>query len=122
MSFEVEGVLHKKFDTEKKSEKFQARDFVIEVPGQYPQMVKFQLTQDRCEIVERHNEGDTIKVFFDLRGREWEGRFFTNLNAWKIEAASGQTAAAATESSTPANDFPKMSDEPSTKVDDDLPF
>jgi len=121
MSFEVEGVLHKKFDTEKKSEKFQARDFVIEVPGQYPQMVKFQLTQDRCEIVERHNEGDTIKVFFDLRGREWEGRFFTNLNAWKIEAASGQTATAA-ESAAPANDFPKMSDEPSTKADDDLPF
>lgn len=121
MSFEVEGVLHKIFETEKKSEKFQARDFVIEVPGQYPQLIKFQLTQDRCEIIDRNKEGDTIKVFFDLRGREWEGRFFTNLNAWKIEAAGGQTAQAA-ESASSNNDFPKMSDEPTTQVDDDLPF
>ncbi len=122
MSFEVEGVLHKRMDTEKKSEKFQARDFVIEVPGQYPQLIKFQLTQDRCEILDRHNEGDTIKVSFDLRGREWEGRYFTNLNAWKIESASGQTAPAAAESGDTKNDFPKMADEPTAKVDDDLPF
>jgi len=123
MSFEVVGRLHKIFDTETKGTNgFQAREFVIEVSGMYPQFVKFQLTQDRCALVDNYKVDQNIKVFFDLRGREWEGRFFTNLNAWKIEAASGQTAAAATESAAPANDFPKMSDEPSTKADDDLPF
>jgi len=90
MSFEVLGKLHKKFDTERKSDKFQARDFVIELPGQYPQLIKFQLTQDRCEIIDPYNEGDEIKVYFDLRGRQWEDKFFTNLNAWKIDKGASE--------------------------------
>ena len=117
MSFEVSGKLHKKFDIEKKTESFQAREFVIEVnEGNYPQFVKFQLVQDRCNLVDSYNEGDQIKVHFDLRGREWQGRYFTNLNAWRVE---GATAAA------PANepsDFPAASDEPPAEMDDDLPF
>ncbi|MDF1694929.1 MAG: DUF3127 domain-containing protein [Saprospiraceae bacterium] len=85
MSLEVEGVLHKKFETESKTESFQAREFVIQTEGQYPQYVKFQLVQDRCGAVDPFNEGEKIKVFFDLRGREWNGKYFTNLNAWKLE-------------------------------------
>ena len=86
MSFEVEGKLLKKFDTENKTNTFQAREFVIEVmSGNYPQFVKFQLTQDRCSLVDDHEEGEMIKVYFDLRGREWNGKYFTNLNAWRLE-------------------------------------
>ena len=84
MSFEIEGKLHKKFDTENKTDTFQTREFVIETEGTYPQFVKFQLTQDRCGIVENFNESDKVKVYFDLRGREWNEKYFTNLNAWKI--------------------------------------
>jgi len=52
MSFEVEGTLHKKFDTEIKTGTFQAREFVIEVSdGFYPQMVIFKLVQDRCALL-----------------------------------------------------------------------
>ena len=51
MSFEVNGKLHKKFDTENKTDTFQAREFVIVVEsGNYPQYVKFQLVQDRCAL------------------------------------------------------------------------
>jgi len=119
MSFEVVGRLHKKFDTEKKTESFQAREFVIEVDGQYPQFVKFQLVQDRCSVIDSHNEGDTIKVHFDLRGREWQGKYFTNLNAWRVEA----NAAPAEGAPPPAAEgaFPSLSDAPAS-VEDDLPF
>ena len=49
MSFEVEGKLYKKFETEKKKDTFQTREFVLLVEqGQYPQHIKFQLVQDRC--------------------------------------------------------------------------
>lgn len=86
MSFEVEGRLHKIYDAEQKTDSFRAREFVIEVQsGQYPQMVKFQLVQDRCDLMDTFKEGAEVKVFFDLRGREWQGKYFTNLNAWKIE-------------------------------------
>lgn len=102
MNFEVEGILHKVFETESKTASFQAREFVISTEGNYPQFVKFQLTQDRCGIVENHKEGEKIKVHFDLRGREWQGKYFTNLNAWRIDkvSADGQP------------DFPDFAEEP----------
>ncbi|MEM6317111.1 MAG: DUF3127 domain-containing protein [Bacteroidota bacterium] len=126
MSFEVVGKLHKKFDTESKTATFQAREFVIEVDGTYPQFVKFQLVQDRCALIDNYNEGDSIRVHFDLRGREWQGKYFTNLNAWRIEAG----AAAAPQGPPPSQDgdFPTMENAPAagnntaSAADDDLPF
>ena len=126
MSFEVVGKLYKKFNTENKTQTFRAREFVIEIPdGNYPQFIKFQLVQDRCGILDAYQEGDEIKVFFDLRGREWNEKFFTNLNAWRIEKTSAE-AAAPQAPPAPAADapFPDASEEPSQQVieDDDLPF
>lgn len=120
MSFEVEGKLHKVFDTESKSATFQARDFVIELAGTYPNYIKFQLTQDRCSLIDGHNEGEMIKVYFDLRGREWNGKYFTNLNAWKVEGAA--PAATATDTPPVEDSFPTASDEPNIEYNDDLPF
>jgi single-strand DNA-binding protein len=92
MSFETEGILHKKYDIESKSASFQTREFVITTEGTYPQYVKFQLTQDKCGVIDPCNEGEKVKVYFDLRGREWQGKYFTNLNAWKVEKISGTSA------------------------------
>lgn len=90
MSFETQGIIHKIFDTQSKSDTFKTREFVIKHDGNYPQFIKFQLTQDRCDIVSQYKEGDNVKVSFDLRGREWNEKYFTNLNAWKMEAVVQQ--------------------------------
>lgn len=96
MAFELTGKLHKKFETESKTASFQAREFVVLMEdGNYPQYIKFQLTQDRCGHLDPFEEGQELKVHFDLRGREWQGKYFTNLNAWRLEtvAAGGDAAA-----------------------------
>jgi len=87
MSFETTGILHKVFEEQSKSETFKTREFVIKLDGNYPQFIKFQLTQDRCDLIGNYKEGDNIKVSFDLRGREWNEKYFTNLNACKIDSA-----------------------------------
>ncbi len=119
MSYEAKGTLHKKYETEKKTETFQAREFVLKVEeGNYAQFVKFQLVQDRCAIIDDMNEGEELLVTFDLRGREWNGKYFTNLNAWKVDRV--QTAAPADS----GDDFPTLDDEPPVgeEEDGDLPF
>ncbi len=125
MSFEVEGKMIKKYETESKSEKFQAREFVIEIAsGNYPEFVKFQLTQDRCALIDNFSEGEQMKVHFDLRGREWQGKYFTNLNAWRVEKVAQGDAPAPVASGGDAS-FPSASDEPAdsaNNADDDLPF
>ena len=125
MSFEITGTLVKKYETETKGESFRVRDFVIKANdgGQYDNFVKFQTTQDRTAIVDDLNEGDEIKVHFDLRGRQWQDKYFTNLNAWRVEALSGNndTPSASVGSEGPGN-FPSANDEPVVEADDDLPF
>lgn len=124
MSFEVEGKLIKKYPTENKTGSFQAREFVIEIEsGNYPQFVKFQLVQDRCSLIDDYQEGEGIKVHFDLRGREWQGKYFTNLNAWKLEKP-GKSAATPppSDKDTSGGYFPSAKDEPSSEMEDDLPF
>ena len=120
MSFEVEGKLHKKFDTEQKSGTFQTREFVLlDDKSQYPNYIKFQLVQDRVDILDNVQEGSTIKVYFDLRGREWQGKYFTNLQAWRIEAVGADA-----KQKTPPGEFPPQANaytEESTSYDD-LPF
>lgn len=124
MAFEVEGKLHRLFPTEQKTASFQAREFVLEIPdGNYPQLVKFQAVQERCAMLDNFNEGDRLKVSFDLRGREWNGKYLTNLNAWRIESA-GQSEArsAAPDERFPAEPFPDYSETPPPANMDDLPF
>lgn len=132
MGYRAEGKIEKIFDTEQKSQSFQAREFVIEVEdGQYPQMVKFQLVQDKCSLIDDYNEGDTVEVEFDLRGREWQGRYFTNLQAWRISASSGSSgqndggnAGAASGGNAPSSSAApaRAPSAASADFDDDIPF
>lgn len=87
MSFEISGKLEYvgPVETRGKNNNFTVREFVIEVPGKYPQKVKFQLTKDKCNLIDQFQPGNEIKVHFDIRGQVWKERVFNNLNAWKIE-------------------------------------
>jgi single-strand DNA-binding protein len=135
MSFEIEGRLHKIFETEQKTGSFQAREFVLEISsGNYPQLIKFQLTQEKCATLDSYSENTAVKVYFDLRGREWNGKYLTNLNAWRVDAATGNTAAPSQGSDMPMTTakpasaktevgFPDSGDEPpQMPFDVDLPF
>ena len=122
MSFNITGTLVKRGNTETKGESFKVRTFAIKVEdgSQYENFAGFQLTQDRCALVDGLNQGDEIKVHFDVRGRLWgEGddqKVFTNLNAWKIEKLD-----AATTSEAPAP-TPAAQPEPVAEGSSDLPF
>jgi hypothetical protein len=93
MSFELTGKLIVKEDIVKISDKFQKREFVIDVPNErnpeWNDLIKFQTTQDKVDLIDPFKQGDEIKVSFNIRGKKWErdGRvnYFTNLDAWRIE-------------------------------------
>jgi hypothetical protein len=126
MSFELAGKLIEKFDVNQVSDTFRKRDFVIEKTEnqggkEFTDHIKFQLTQDRCNIIDSINLQDEIRVSFNIRGRRWvkddNVSYFTNLEAWKIEKI-----AVASEESPPPPPFPADEDTPPTEEFDDLPF
>jgi single-strand DNA-binding protein len=99
MAYDVTGRLHEIFDEQQVSEKFRKREFVLEVQdGQYPEQIKFQLVQDKTALIDPYKMGDEVKVTFNLRGRGFNKNgqmlYFTNLEAWRIEPATGGGGAA----------------------------
>ena len=65
------------------------RDFVIETEGQYPKKVCFTVWGDKSEPLENLQPGSEVKVFFDPESREYNGRWYTDLKAWRFEAHTG---------------------------------
>lgn len=125
MNFEISGSLIVKEDTVDITPSFKKREFVIEVVNErnsdWNDFVKFQLTQDRCGLLDSYQLGDSLKVSFNLRGRKWEkdGRvnYFTNLEAWRIES-NAATGDMPSETPPPFTETEIPAAEPS----DDLPF
>jgi len=137
MSFEVIGKLLVKYDTQNVSDRFKKREFVLELSedingNTYTNYAKMQLVQNKCELLDRYNEGDTVKVNFNIKGNRWERdgkvNFITNLDAWRIEAAQGNGqghsmgAAQAMPAYSGTNNSPAPFYNPSPENSDDLPF
>ena len=62
-----------------------------------------------------YNIGDEVEVSFNLSSREWNGRYFHNVDAWKIEKVGIEN------SDTKNFEEPPVFDAPATE-EDDLPF
>ena len=124
----VRGRILEIADTQKISDRFQKREFVIEYADnpQYPEFVQFEMIQDKCNLLDSYKVGDEIEVYFNLKGRKWTNpqgqvKYFNSLQAWKLEnAGQGQAQGSAPVDS---GDLDKM-EEPGWISEDeqDLPF
>ena len=79
MQFEIEGTLVKIKDPQSFPSGFVKREFVVRTDEMYPQEVMFELFKDKISLIESYQVNEQIKVSFNIRGREWEGKHFTNL-------------------------------------------
>lgn len=126
MSYELRGKLTKVFDTQTFNSGFTKREFVVTTEEQYPQDIKFELVKDKTALIDNYNNGDVLNVKFDIRGSEWNGKYFVNLNAWRIDPAEGAQAAPSASQHAPVPP-PSAAPAPSdldlgSADDDDLPF
>jgi hypothetical protein len=125
MSFDITGRLHVKENTQDVSASFKKREFVLEVENEKNQewndFIKFQLTQDRCSSIDSIAVGQKMKVTFNIKGRKWEkdGKvsYFSNLEAWRVEAVDGQSA-----NNEPLPSYQVTEIPPAGEEGDDLPF
>ena len=124
----IEGKIIEVFDTQKIKDTFQKREFVVEYADnpQYPEVLKFELIQDKCGLLDAFKVGDEVDVHFNLKGRKWskDGRdmYFTTLQAWRLEsksaAASGEESGQGAAGDTPTE--PEWLS--SNDAEGDLPF
>jgi hypothetical protein len=112
----IKGKIKSVGNTEQKSAKFAVRTFVLEIEGKYPETIEFQLINNNTFIIDPFKIGDEIDVYFNLKGREHNGRVYNSLQAWKIE---GESKSISNESAQ-TEDTPKTTNQ--NKDESDLPF
>jgi hypothetical protein len=67
---------------------FNKREFVVTTEDdRYPQDIKFEAVKDKTALLNGVEVGQRVKVTFDLRGNEHNGRYYTNLSCWRLEPA-----------------------------------
>src|SRR5690554_6494631 len=87
-----------KRDVQQVTEKFKKQELIVKSEEQYPQDLMFQVTQERCDLLNSINVGDVVEIDYNLRGREWinpqgEAKYFTSLDIWKITKVGTNTPA-----------------------------
>lgn len=129
---EVQGKILEIFDTVQISDSFKKREFVLEYVDnpQYPEFLKFECIQDKCTLLDDFSVGQEVTVSLNLKGRKWTDpqgnvKYFTSLQAWRLQPATSNTNAA----SQPSETTPPASSAPSDQIfsaeddsEEDLPF
>lgn len=105
-----------------KNGQWRKQEFIVETEGQYPKKVCISVWGDKInESVLK--PGNKVKVSFDVESREYNGRWYTDVKAWKVELADGSTSPG---SMPPQQNFNKYNgpiDRPANDGGyDDLPF
>ena len=87
---EIQGRIKQIFPSQLIQNGFEKRDLVIVTEEQYPQTIIIQFTQQRCDLLNNLQVGQNVKVYINIRGREWrspygETKYFNTIEGWKIE-------------------------------------
>lgn len=90
---------------------WQKQEFIIETEGQYPKQVCIGLWGDKVNTVQ---VGSVVNVEVNVESREYNGRWYTEVKAWKVDVVSG--------ASQPQVNAPQSTAPQASGDDDNLPF
>ena len=106
---------------EGKNGPWRSQDYVLETADQYPKKVCFNLFGDKIDQFPIAMD-ETVTVHFDIESREYNGRWYTNIRAWKVEKGAATQAAAPSAAQTGAVNAPSFDGSPAASEGTDLPF
>jgi hypothetical protein len=123
MALSVKGKVHQvlkvQSGTSKAGKEWSKQEFVIETDEQYPRNVCFTLFGDKVSLLNGINAGEEVEVSFNLESREYNGRWFHNINAWKIDKVTADAGMPVPPPEFGMDDIPP---EPADDAAGDLPF
>lgn len=104
---------------------FRKRELVLTTEEQYPQHILIEFVQDKTDLLNTYQVGQSVKVSINVRGREWvnpqgETKYFNSIQGWRIEALD-QAVSGDMPPIPPADAFEPASDF-NDDDHDDLPF
>ncbi len=101
---------------EGKNGPWKKQDIIVETESQYPKKVCISIWGDKIDA-NKLQIGNQLNISFDIESREFNGRWYTDVKAWKIDTADNSNAKSEKDPGTPEEDVLLPSSE-----NDDLPF
>ena len=100
MALEIEGTLSQKLPVASGNSArgpWAKQEFILEYPdGNFTAKACFTAWgQEKVQDLDKYQVGDKVKVSFNLKSREYNGRWYNDLQIWKIAPAGAQPAAPA---------------------------
>ena len=114
----IEQILKPESGVSRAGKEWNKQDFVIETQEQYPRKVCFTLFGDKTSLVDSIAVGEEVEVSFNIESREYNGKWFHNVNAWKIDKASAENLP----EPPPEFSIGDIPPEPDDDSGNDLPF
>ena len=94
------------------------QEYILETEGQYPKKICFMVWSDKIDEF-AIKEGEILVISVDIESREYNGRWYTDVKAWKVTRAGADAQSIPTS----ALDTPITSQaESSYPLDDEIPF
>ena len=126
MALELEGTIRQKMGVQSGTSArgpWAKQEFVVDFPdGNFTSQACFTAWgQDKVQELDKYQVGDRVKVSFNLKSREFNGRWYNDLQIWRI-APAGETQPAAPAPAGNQAPAPTLDDMPADTSDDDMPF
>lgn len=74
---------------------WKVQSYVLETQEQYPRKVCFEIFGEDRINNNRCNIDDVVTVSFDIESREFNGRWYTSIRAWRVQQGDNSAAAPA---------------------------
>lgn len=109
---EIKGKVKLVLEKEVFSSGFEKQSVVVTTDEKYPQDIKIDFAKEKAALLNKITRGDEVLVNYNIRGNEYNGKYFTNIDGWKIQKITNQNKSSG---STP-------SPSPSDDIEEDCPF
>ena len=114
MSYEIKGKVKLLPDTQTFGSGFKKRELILTTDDEkYPQDISIEFLQEKIELLDSITVGQIVTINFNIRGREYNGKYFNNLTGWKIssEVTDNQESMTLDENREEPENFDNLEDE-----------
>jgi len=105
---EITGTIKVLGNLEKVSDKLTKKQVVVTTNEQYPQDLAIEFLNDKIDTLKNFKVGNKVIIGINLRGREYNGKYYNNIVGWRVSADLGEVT--------------NSQQQPAREVEADLPF
>lgn len=85
---EIKGTVETILEIQEFASGFRKRIIVVNTGGKYPQTVPIDFAKEKIDLLDNLAKGQEVTIGVNIRGNEYNGKYYVSLAGWKVDAGS----------------------------------